>query len=204
MDIDCNLNAINFISQSKKIIAISNYRFSKEIEEYIAADYDCILRFNIGSNLDILNKEIFFNKRVDVACLSGWRIEDFGPKSGFKNQKILVTRPKYSDNLMYRYKDIGVKPIFEKHLSAHTTNICYIPYEVCVDLYNKYNYDHPTSGLLTLYYIKNYLNENIEGINFFLGDNLYNDFSKSNGGGHDIEKEKLIFKDLNINNIKII
>lgn len=187
---------------NKKIVAISNFKISAETE-HESSKYDLILRFNGGANIHNLKKYPFYNNRTDVCILSGWKDGEFGDLSGFKNQKVLFSRPKYQNDLKYRYKDIAVDPSFEEKIKKYTNNISYIPLSVFYLLYDMYGYDHPTTGLISLFYFKYILNTNISGINFFCDDTLYNTFLHLKITGHDIKMEKLIFSTLNIKNIII-
>lgn len=201
------MNALDVLQKSNNIVAISNYKFSKEIEDY-ASNFDCVIRFNKGSNPIVLSSEgEHFNERIDICALSGWRNGDFGPIDGFSKKTILFSRPPARKDLIGRYKLIYVKNEFVNELKKHTDFISFIPYEVFLDLYKEQNYDHPTTGFITAYYVKKYLNKNIKLINFFIEDKkkLFNYFLKKTPpvSDHNTIKESKILFDLGIENIKI-
>lgn len=194
-------NLVSFLN-NKKIIAVSNYAITPKTEEFISK-YDCIIRFNSGSNPLVLNKYSYYNQLTDICVISGWRNANFGPMSGFKDQNILFSRPKCSEDIKYNYKYICVPQEFE-NLLKDTKSINYIPLEYFYDFYNTYNYDHPTTGLITLYYIKEKLNYEIDCLNFFIDDQLYNIFeNKYSIKSHNIHIEKKILDSLRIKQIKI-
>lgn len=192
---------ISALCRNKKIIAISNYKTSKEIEDF-AASYDFIIRFNKGSNEIFLNNYEFYNKRTDLCVLSGWRRGDFGPVEGFKNKNILFSRPKHEDKLQNFYKAISVCKKFENDIQKQTNEIDYIPVEIFYDLHKNYKYHHPTTGMITLYYLKKILNIDFDCINFFQDENLFNVFLNKSlkGKVHKIQIERKILEDLNIKN----
>lgn len=202
------MNAFDIINKSNKIIAISNYEFSKEIEDY-ASNFDCIIRFNKGSNPISLSSQIsnVFNNRVDVCVLSGWPTGDFGPLQGFEKKIILFSRPKFEKSLTGMHRKISVGDYFLNKITKHTNNISFIPHEIFLDLHKEEKYDHPTTGFITAYYIKKFLNKQIELVNFFRQDKkkLYNCFlDKSvSSSTHNLSKESKILSDLGIKNIKI-
>lgn len=197
------MSTIDFIQNSKKIVAISNFKFSKDIEDF-CSQYDCIIRFNSGSNPLILQKQSFYNGRVDVCALSGWSGGYFGSLDGFKDKKILCTRPNYLDEKYDNwYKNISIKQEFIDDIQKYTTKINYISYKIFVDFNNMYDYIHPSSGLITLFYIKKYLNTNIDCVNFFVDKTMYNYFINVPTKVHQVDKEKEIMQTLNINNIII-
>lgn len=185
---------------NKKIIAVSNYKITKETEKFIS-EYRHIIRFNSGSNPSVLKQYEFYNQRTDVSVLSGWQEGDFGTIDGFCNQKILFSRPKCANNILYNFKNICVKQQFENNLkNVNVKSIDYMPLQIFYNFYNEYDYDNPTTGLITLYYIKKILNFPIDCLNFFIDDKLYNTFLKNSPKetAHDLTKEKNILKDLNI------
>lgn len=89
---------------NKKIIAISNYKISEEIELF-SSKYDFIIRFNICSNNLVLSRYNFYNHKTDLCVLSGWRYGRFGNFNGFMDKKILFSRPKYSNDIKYGFKN---------------------------------------------------------------------------------------------------
>lgn len=192
-------NAIDIIKLSKRIVAISNLKFSEQVESF-AKDYDCIIRFNKGSNEKVLKKFCFYNGRIDICCLSGWKNGDFGPMIGFTDKPILFSRPKFNKKLQYLYQKIYIKQTFINNISNHTCNLSFIPWEVFVSFYDKYKYDHPTTGLIVLWFIKNYINTNIDCVNFMQDENLYNVFINKGSSKHMIALEKKILSDMNVNN----
>lgn len=188
----------NLLSSSKKIIAISNYRITAETEQF-SSEYDCIIRFNAGSNPIILKKYPFYNGKTSISVLSGWHIGYFGPLEGFEDQTVLFSRPKCVDNILYQYKNICIKQEFEDSLK-NTKLIDYIPLQVFYDFYHEYGYDHPTTGLIILYYIYKILKFKIDCLNFFVDDRLYNTFlnKKVKNNYHNLILEKNILNNLNI------
>lgn len=183
---------------NKRTIAISNYKITPETECF-ASQYDCIIRFNIGSNPIILKKYPFYNGRTSISVLSGWHSGYFGPLEGFEDQTVLFSRPKCVNNILYYYKHICVKKEFEDAFK-NTKTLNYIPLYVFYDFYNEYAYDHPTTGLITLYYIYKILHLNIDCLNFFVDNKLYNTFSDIHPSVcyHNLELEKNILDNLNI------
>lgn len=184
----------------QSIIAISNYKMSKETET-LASKYDYIIRFNIGANQNILSQHNFYNQRTDLCCLSGWRTEKFGEFDGFSNKNILFSRPKCQPGIKYFFKDICVTEKFEQKILEYTKNLFYIPIDIFHKFVEDYGYDHPTTGLMILYYFKVSLGFNIDCINFFVDNNLSNFFAKTGKAYHKINKERKILESLNITNI---
>lgn len=182
---------------NKKIVLISNYKITPEIEQFTLS-YDCVIRFNIGSNIKILNQYNFYNNKTDISVLSGWSNHNFGPMNGFQNQKILFSRPKCEQGIKYFYKHICVKQDFENTIKNYAQSINYIPLQVFYDFYHEYRYDHPTTGLIVLYYITKYLKINVDCINFYIDNKLYNTFSNSNSMCHKVFFERKILHTLNI------
>lgn len=192
-------SAIDIIKSSKKIIAISNLKCTEAIESY-TRDYDCIIRFNKGSNEKVLNQHSFYNKQTDICCLSGWNDGDFGHMVGFLNKPILFSRPQYDTNIKYLYKKIYVRKDFLDKINPYTRNISFINWKVFSDFYDIYSYDHPTTGLITLWYIKHYLRKNIECVNFMQDSGYYNAFIDKSSVDHNFDLEKTILEELKINN----
>jgi hypothetical protein len=88
------------INSSTKIVAISNFDFSNEIEDYIKK-YDCVIRFNCGANEMLLKKYQNTNSSIscDICVLSGFSKGFFGPIEGFRDKCILFSRPMKSENI---------------------------------------------------------------------------------------------------------
>ena len=192
------------IIQAKNIVAISNYKTSREIEE-LSDKYDCILRFNSGANPKVLkDKNKFYNGRVDVAVLSGWNMGFFGDLNEFKDIPVLFSRPKKDENDFQPINPSGTFLVRNNFLDKFNhNNYAFISYQVYLDFIEKYKCIHPSSGLLTLFFIKNYLNSSIEGINFLTDEQMYNIFLNKKAHKHTFEIEKSIFSDLKIENIII-
>lgn len=199
-----NSPVINKIIQANKIVAISNYKTSREIEE-LSDKYDCILRFNSGANPKVLkDKNKFYNGRVDVAVLNGWNQGFFGDLNEFKDIPVLFSRPKKDENDFQPINPSGTFLVRNNFLDKFNhNNYAFISYQVYLDFIQKYKCIHPSSGLLTLFFIKNYLNSSIEGINFLTDDEMYNTFLKKKAQYHNFEVEKTIFSDLNVKNIVV-
>lgn len=187
---------------NKKIIAISNYKISADTE-VLSSKFDVIVRFNGGSNPNNLSQYNFYNGRTDLCVLSGWGAANFGDLSGFKNQQILFSRPKFSLGLKYNYHNLAVRQAFENKILEYTTNISYIPDEVFYDFSQKYQYFYPTTGLIFLYYAKLFLKLDISCINFFIDSSLYNTFLNMKSSTHNVNIERSILNDLHIDNINI-
>lgn len=205
MDIEssCFLTKIN---TAKSIVAISNFEYSNEIER-LTKNYDCVIRFNSGSNEIILKSyENLYNCKTDVCVLSGYTNGFFGPIEAFQNKCILFSRPKMEEKLLYRLNKIAVDENILKKINSITNNVSFIPIEIFYNFIRKYNYKHPTTGLITLFYIRSYLKKNIDAINFYpdIG-NFFNFFLKGSyrDNPHNLKVEKNIIKDLEINNIYI-
>jgi len=197
-----------FIESANKIAAISNYKYSKDIEEF-TKNYDIVIRFNNGSNTITLKDKLGrnFNNRNDICVLSGWQGVGgfFGNLNGYTNKTILFSRPKCVNGIKYKYKKICVQQSFEDNIKKYTKDINYIPLQVFYDFYDEYNYDHPTTGLITTYYICKYFNKKIDVINFFIEqNNLHNTFlNVMYNYTHDISKESFILNSFNVNRIVI-
>lgn len=200
----------NILCSNKSIVAISSYSMTPETEK-LASEYDIVIRFNIGSNPKILKKYSFYNQKTDLCVLSGWTGKDgkyksgFGPLDGFTNQNILFSRPKKQDNFTIKVYDIiSIRPEFENNLAQYTNSIKYIPVEVFYELNQLYNYAHPTSGIIAIYYISKILSLNIDTINFSV-NKFFNSFLGLDGNlsAHKIDIEQQILLDLNIKNIII-
>lgn len=188
---------------NKKIVAISNYDFTPQIESE-ASKYDIIIRFNSGSNENILSGFTFYNGRTDLSVLSGWIGGDFGNLNGFKDKRILFSRPKYSNDIKSsELQKICVTDAFEKKIKQYSQDISYIPAAVFYEFYDKYKYYHPTTGLICIYYMKQILNLDITAINFCCGTKFYNTFLKRQTPDHNIIIEKSVINDINITNILI-
>jgi hypothetical protein len=173
---------------------------SKETES-LALKYDYIVRFNIGSNPRILEQYDFYNGKTDLCCLSGWSTENFGDIEGFVDKAILFSRPKCHPELKYFFKDICVNDKFHNKMLTYTKSLFYIEPHIFNQFCEEYKYDHPTTGLIILYYMKKSLSLNVDCINFFIDDDLYNHFGGTGVAYHKIQKERKILESLNIRNI---
>lgn len=191
----------HLFDSTKNIIAISNYKFNKETEN-IASKYDIIIRFNVGANQKILKQYTEYNSRTDLCCLSGYKTENFGPLDGFNSQHILFSRPKCQDNLQHFFKLICVKQEFEDSIKNNVGSINYIAPEIFNEFVHTYKYDHPTTGLMILYYIKKYLpHYQLDCMNFYVDNNLLNTFTHSVNSYHKLNIERNILQNLGIHNI---
>jgi len=199
----------NKIQNAKTIALISNYKYSQKIEEFTDS-YDLVVRFNEGSNQLSLEKKLHqnFNHKIDICVLSGWKNAYFGDMRGFYNKNILFSRPLCKKKLLYNYKHICIQKRLERQLSAYTQNIFYIPLSVFYKFYEQYKYDHPTTGLITAYYLSKYFTGKINCINFFVdasNNTIYNAFigqtSLDKHIYHNLKLELSIFNSLNIDNI---
>lgn len=199
---------LDIIKLSNKIVLISNYKCSKEIEEFTKC-YDLVIRFNEGSNrLSLQNKlGSSFNNKTNICVLSGWKYGSFGDMNGFYDQEVLLSRPQCVEHLKYLYKDICIKKTFIKELTRYTQKVSYIPLNVFYDLYAEFNYDHPTTGFITMYYICKYLHKPVDCINFFIDAKtnlLYNAFEGNKSikkNNHNLKLESLISNSLQVNHI---
>lgn len=173
----------------------------------MCSKYDCVIRFNSGSNPNILKQYSFYSNRTDISVLSGWKKGKFGPLSAYKNQKILFSRPLKNTIKNRKFAWFGVEDKFIQDIKKYTDNFKFIPELVFEQIYQKYDYTHPTTGMVTLFYIKNYLNKNLDCVNFILSDNSLDHFFLKEKNfteySHDLIFEKQILNDLNINNFKI-
>lgn len=204
MSLDYEATPNHILKNSKSVVAISNYRFSKNIED-IASKYDCIVRFNAGANpITIKQYNKFYNNRTDIASINGWPNGFFGPLDGFNNIPILFSRPKYekiNDSKIKEPNHFLVKEHFVKKINHN--NIDFIPYKTYSEFVANYNYNNPSTGLLTAYYIKKYLNTNLNCINFFIDEKMFNCILNKSTTAHNTIKEKEIFNSLNIRNIEL-
>lgn len=191
------------LDPKKSTIAISSYKMTPETEE-IASKYDTIIRFNIGSNEKILQTYSYYNGRTDLCGLSGFRTENFGPLDGFTQKHILFSRPKCQADLKHFFKLICIKQEFEDKLSKFASSINFIDPSIFNQFVDEYKYDHPTTGLIILYYLKKHLFiDQLDCINFYVDDDLFNSFAHTYNSYHKINLERKILKDLLINNIVI-
>lgn len=193
------------LANSTKIVAISNYSCSERIEEFIAK-YDFVIRFNAGSNEFYLLEKLKhkYSKKNDLCVINGWKNGHFGNLNAYKNKEILFSRPRCVSNIQYYFKDICVNQEVENLFKKYTDFINYIPLTVFYDFYNNYGIDHPTTGLITIYYLVKYLNKNVDCINFFIGQNLPNTFlsyNKNNKCPHNLKLESNILDILKVNRI---
>lgn len=172
-----------------------------EQTESLALKYDCIVRFNIGSNPSILKQYDFYNGKTDLCCLSGWTTQNFGGLDGFIDKAILFSRPRCQPGLKYFFKDICVKDSFENEILQYTQNLFYIEPYIFNQFCEEYQYDHPTTGLMILYYLKKILQCNIDCMNFFVDENLYNCFGYTDVAYHKVKRERKILESLDIRNI---
>lgn len=195
------------ITEAKSIVAISNFRYNEDIEK-ISKEYDCVIRFNKGSNPSILSKYNYHTRIPDICVLSGWSKGDFGPINAFKDQLILFSRPQYNNtNSKRMYDKIAVCPKIMKQISMITNNIEFTPTEIFQKLFKLYQYDYPTTGLITLFYIKSCLNVHIDCINFLINktnlDNFFLNESNFVNHRHNLIIEQKILQDLSIENIYV-
>lgn len=195
------MNAVELLKGAKSIIAISNYKASRSIEN-LSARYDCIVRFNSGANpLEVSRRNLFYNLRTDVAVLSGWAKGEYGSLRGFKNIPILFSRPKDKGDgsqTLKPHSEFFVKDLFLSRFKRK--DFSFVPYGVYCDFVSEFNYLHPSSGLLTLFYIKRYLNKNFEVINFFIDSKMHNTFLNLPSVNHSFNYEKMIFNKLKLVN----
>jgi len=198
------LNYLDKLKLSNKILIISNAKHKNNLQDFINS-YDFIIRFGEGSNSEILTRIGHLGTKTDLCCLNGWGEQFLEPINGFKDKHILLTRPTYQQKFCNFYKFIHIKkPIIEK-LKSVTEHINTIPWEIFLNFSTKYNYWHPTSGIITIYYIAQLVDKSkLTVLNFFQDDNLYNNVTdkfKDSESNHNIKLEKRILSDLELNHI---
>lgn len=193
----------DLLNKANRVIAVSNLTLNANTELKLK-QYDCIVRFNKGSNPLELSLYPDYNGIVDVCVLSGWKKGDFGNLEGFVDKPILFGRPKYYKNIIDYLQVIAVKPAIHNSIINYTSNIQFIPEKIYHDFVKHFKYYHPTTGLITLFYIKEYCNKNLECINFLyinnMINNIYTNITDHSNHSHDLCKEQEILKKLNITN----
>jgi len=178
--------------QNKNVLLISNAISLVPLLDIINS-YDYIVRFNGGSNPILLQKEKhIYGDKVDLCVLNGHFTGRFGDLSGFKDKKILFHK------MVNHEKN---KQILEQ-IGKYTNDLSIIPDNVHNEFINKYQYDSPTIGLITIFYLSEVLKLEITCLNFFQNEKLTNRLTDMNvNTGHVYEKELHIYQNIKCNKI---
>lgn len=194
------MSAIKLLEPDKSVAAVSSLKMTAETEKE-ASTYDIIVRFNIGSNAEVLSASEHYNGRTDICALSGWAHDIFGPLSGFCEKEVLMTRPRCEEGMEDYHKKICVKEQVEKEIAKHAKSVSYIPNQVLKEIKKKYDYGHPSSGCVAVYYMSHTLKMRVDCINFLVDDKMFNSFTGKNKSAHNVWLERRILWEAGARNL---
>ena len=150
------------------IILLGNSKISTPIDKGMILESSKVVRFNGASDPLVIEKyKELLTDRIDVAALNGYSYGDSKNLHERMTKEVLFTRPIMVDA---SYKGpVKVHPYFLNKFKVYGC----ISQDCFMQFFDIYNHLNPSSGLITAFYYKVYLNNEIKCLNF----NFNKDFS---------------------------